>query len=65
MCGFLLALIEQERPMGFICISPIIAQKFVVSLSFSLFSLESFPHSSYVPVVAATTTNKNYRKSFK
>jgi len=23
MCGFLLALIEQERPMGFICISPV------------------------------------------
>jgi hypothetical protein len=37
MCGFLLALIQQEHFMGFICISPMfIAKSVIVRIGFTL-----------------------------
>jgi enhancing lycopene biosynthesis protein 2 len=55
MCGFLLALIEQERPMGFICISPAIVTKYV--LTDAQLVLCSFQFTCNLSV--------NYRKDFK
>jgi hypothetical protein len=49
MCGFLLALIEQERPMGFICISPVIAQNLylLVQLAASCIFFSAQPYGQW------------------